>query len=298
MGNDAWYGTPALHAWATKVIRRLERGVAYLNTGDALHILSVYRHAADGNVLPEIVWEAMSRVEAYLKRDGSPGFLTPDEERALAREMQWLATKAERRGSGASQERKVLELQSWAKGIVLRHDEDHIDTASEAFELVQELASSSLPREALVPEQALARIVDYLWDEEAANYVETSPLEDRENHVFRSLEKVAAWLRQRQELGENQMGTKPVHTFNVHAVRVAIFENQSKNGPFHSVVMTKLYKDGNDWKETRSFFVRDLDSVPEAARIAQTKIQELEKLAVKKEESQNPQKEKGISVER
>lgn len=41
---------------------------------------------------------------------------------------------------------------------------------------------------------AIRQILDYLWADEAANYLETSPLEGRESHIFNAMLLVDRWL--------------------------------------------------------------------------------------------------------
>lgn len=43
-------------------------------------------------------------------------------------------------------------------------------------------------------EEALRRVLDYLWVDEAAHCLETSPLEGRSEHIFHSLVEIRAWL--------------------------------------------------------------------------------------------------------
>lgn len=49
---------------------------------------------------------------------------------------------------------------------------------------------------AITPEiaTALRRVLDYLMDDEAADYLATSPLEDPENHIYKDLQKLDRWL--------------------------------------------------------------------------------------------------------
>ena len=64
----------------------------------------------------------------------------------------------------------------------------------------QRRASSTddpVPSESPIPEnvhRALRRILGYLWTDEAAHCLETSPLEGRDEHIFHSLVEVRDWL--------------------------------------------------------------------------------------------------------
>ena len=42
--------------------------------------------------------------------------------------------------------------------------------------------------------QDIRQILDYLMDDEAADYLETSPLEEREGHIYNALLAVNHWL--------------------------------------------------------------------------------------------------------
>ena len=43
--------------------------------------------------------------------------------------------------------------------------------------------------------EAIERILDYLWADEAADYLETSQAEGRPAHIFLDLRKLRTWLR-------------------------------------------------------------------------------------------------------
>ena len=45
-------------------------------------------------------------------------------------------------------------------------------------------------------EEALHRVLDYLWLDEAADCLETSPLEGRNEHIFHSLVLLKKWLEE------------------------------------------------------------------------------------------------------
>lgn len=51
---------------------------------------------------------------------------------------------------------------------------------------------------------------------------------------------------------------RPAHEVRLAHIKAVIWENETRNGPMHNVVLVKVYKDGNDWKETRSFSRDDL----------------------------------------
>lgn len=55
--------------------------------------------------------------------------------------------------------------------------------------------------------------------------------------------------------------TRPVHEIRMGRIRAAIWQNQTDNGVRHNVTMSRLYKDGDDWKDTTSFGRDDLPLV-------------------------------------
>lgn len=55
--------------------------------------------------------------------------------------------------------------------------------------------------------------------------------------------------------------TGPVHEIRLGRIRAAIWENDTQNGTRHNVTVTRLYKDGDDWKDSSSFGRDDLPLV-------------------------------------
>ncbi len=48
--------------------------------------------------------------------------------------------------------------------------------------------------------------------------------------------------------------TKPAHTVRLGRVKAAIWANKTeKNGTRHNVTVCRVYKDGENWKESSSF---------------------------------------------
>lgn len=64
----------------------------------------------------------------------------------------------------------------------------------------------------------------------------------------------------------------PVHEIRMGRVRAAIWENETQNGTRHNVTLTRLYKDGEDWKDTTSFGRDDLPLVAKVSDLAHTWI--------------------------
>ena len=54
---------------------------------------------------------------------------------------------------------------------------------------------------------------------------------------------------------------RPVHEVRLGRIRAAIWENETQNGTRHNVTVSRLYKDGEDWKDSASFGRDDLPLV-------------------------------------
>ena len=61
-----------------------------------------------------------------------------------------------------------------------------------------------------------------------------------------------------------EVKNRPVHEVRFGRIRAAIWQNETENGPRHNVTITRLYKDGNDWKDSTSF---GRDDLPLAAKV-------------------------------
>ncbi len=66
--------------------------------------------------------------------------------------------------------------------------------------------------------------------------------------------------------------TKPVHEVRLGRVRAAVWKNESDQGAMHNVTFSRLYKDGDDWKDSTSFGRDDLPLLIKAADMAHTWI--------------------------
>ena len=59
---------------------------------------------------------------------------------------------------------------------------------------------------------------------------------------------------------------KPAHEIRLGRIKATIWANQTTDDrTFHSVVLCRIYKDGEDWKETSSFGRDDLPLVQKVA---------------------------------
>ena len=51
---------------------------------------------------------------------------------------------------------------------------------------------------------------------------------------------------------------KPIHEIRIGSIKAAIWENQHENIIRHNVTVSRIYKDGEEWKSTESFGRDDL----------------------------------------
>jgi len=58
-----------------------------------------------------------------------------------------------------------------------------------------------------------------------------------------------------------QTKTRPVHEVRLGRIKAAIWENDTQNGTRHNVTVSRLYKDGDAWKDSTSFGRDDLPLV-------------------------------------
>ena len=65
---------------------------------------------------------------------------------------------------------------------------------------------------------------------------------------------------------------KPIHEIRLGAIKAAIWENETTNGTRYNVTVSRLYKDGDQWKRTESFGRDDLLVVAKVADQAHTWI--------------------------
>lgn len=66
---------------------------------------------------------------------------------------------------------------------------------------------------------------------------------------------------------------KPAHTIRFGSIKAAIWANQKgENGTRYNVTVSRLYKDGKDWKHSDSFSRDDLPLVGKVLDLAHTWI--------------------------
>jgi len=59
----------------------------------------------------------------------------------------------------------------------------------------------------------------------------------------------------------NHASARPVHEVRLGRIKAAIWENETQNGPRHNVTVTRLYRDGDVWRDSTSFGRDDLPLV-------------------------------------
>ncbi len=67
-------------------------------------------------------------------------------------------------------------------------------------------------------------------------------------------------------------GKKPVHEIRLGRIKAAIWENDTQNGTRYNVAVCRLYKDGENWKQTSSFGRDDLPLVAKVSDLAHSWI--------------------------
>ena len=56
----------------------------------------------------------------------------------------------------------------------------------------------------------------------------------------------------------NNSAARPVQEIRMGRIRAAIWENETQNGTRFNVTISRLYKDGDNWKDSNSFGRDDL----------------------------------------
>ena len=64
----------------------------------------------------------------------------------------------------------------------------------------------------------------------------------------------------------------PVHEIRLGRIKAAIWENATPNGARHNVTLSRIYRDGDTWKESASFGREDLPLVGKVSDMAHTWI--------------------------
>lgn len=67
-------------------------------------------------------------------------------------------------------------------------------------------------------------------------------------------------------------GNKPTHEIRMGRIKATIWENSTEVGIRHNVTLTRLYRDGDTWKDSTSFGRDDLPLLGKVADLAHTWI--------------------------
>ena len=65
---------------------------------------------------------------------------------------------------------------------------------------------------------------------------------------------------------------QPAHEIRMGAIKATIWENQTQTGTRHNVTISRIYKDGDEWKQTESFGRDDLPLLAKVIDLAHTWI--------------------------
>jgi len=65
---------------------------------------------------------------------------------------------------------------------------------------------------------------------------------------------------------------KPVHEIRLGRIKAAIWRNETQNGSMFNVTISRLWKDGTQWKDSTSFGRDDLPLLAKVADIVHTWI--------------------------
>lgn len=71
-----------------------------------------------------------------------------------------------------------------------------------------------------------------------------------------------------------QEKTRPVHEIRLGRIHAALWESSTEKGKRHNVTLTRLYNDGEQWKDSSSFGREDLPLVIKVLDLAHTWIYE------------------------
>ena len=69
-----------------------------------------------------------------------------------------------------------------------------------------------------------------------------------------------------------QPRSKPVHEIRLGRIKAAVWRNETETGIRHNVTISRLYKDGDEWKRSDSFGREDLPLVAKVADLLHTWI--------------------------
>ena len=72
------------------------------------------------------------------------------------------------------------------------------------------------------------------------------------------------------------MANQPIEEIRLGAIRAAIWENEGQNGTRYTVSLSRLYKEGSEWKSSQTLSRDDLLLAAKVLDKAHTRIFELQ----------------------
>ena len=70
----------------------------------------------------------------------------------------------------------------------------------------------------------------------------------------------------------NSTGKRPVHEIRMGRIKAAVWENETQQGTRHNVSISRIYRDGEQWKDSTSFGRDDLPLVQKVSDLAHSWI--------------------------
>lgn len=61
---------------------------------------------------------------------------------------------------------------------------------------------------------------------------------------------------------------KPAHEVRLGRIKATIWQNETEQGTRHNVTVSRIYKDGDEWKQSNSFGRDDLPLVAKVVDLA------------------------------
>jgi len=92
--------------------------------------------------------------------------------------------------------------------------------------------------------------------------------------ALHDLPVIAGTVARSMSMAKKSDATRPVHEVRLGRIKAAIWANATENGTRHNVTIARLYKDGDEWKDSTSFGREDLPLVSKVADMAHTWVYE------------------------
>ncbi|MFO0809049.1 MAG: hypothetical protein U0746_10530 [Gemmataceae bacterium] len=71
---------------------------------------------------------------------------------------------------------------------------------------------------------------------------------------------------------QGEEGNRPAYEVRLGRIKATVWRNVSDSGPWYSTVISRLYKEGNDWRQSDSYGRDDLPLVKKVADMVHTWI--------------------------